>query len=275
MASLHPITARESLAAPHAGAVRWGVPAAATRGTLSTLVLLLVWYGLSEWVVGESLLPSPLGVLQRAAELTASGELPQSVATSLGRIVIGYVLGTVLGIAIGLVIGRLPLLERLVAPSLGFVRSIPPIAFVPFSIILFGIGEASKYAIIVYLVAIVLALSTAAGVRETPRIRIRAAQALGANGLTVLLEVVLPSAFPFVLAGLRVGLNLAFMAVVSAELIGARSGLGHIIIDSQTMMETDRMLVGILSLGLLGALLDRVADLVITRRLGRFTHQTA
>jgi len=255
--------------------MRWRVPAGATRRMLSALALLLAWYGVSHGVVGESLLPSPLGVLQRAAELTASGELPLSVATSLGRVVIGYVVGTVLGIAVGLVIGRLPGLERLVAPSLGFVRSIPPIAFVPFSIILFGIGEASKYAIIVYLVAIVLALSTAAGVRETPRIRIRAAQALGANGLTVLLEVVLPSAFPFVLAGLRVGLNLAFMAVVSAELIGARSGLGHIIIDSQTMMETDRMLVGILSLGLLGALLDRAANLVITRLLGRFTHQTA
>jgi len=275
MAAPHPITARESVGVPHPGVVRWRVPAGATRRTLSALALLLVWYGLSQWVIGESLLPSPLGVLQRAAELTASGELPQAVATSLGRIVVGYVVGTVLGVGVGLVIGRLPLLERLVSPSLGFVRSIPPIAFVPFSIILFGIGEASKYAIIVYLVAIVLALSTAAGVRETPHIRIRAAEALGADGLTVLLKVVLPSAFPFVLVGLRVGLNLAFMAVVSAELIGARSGLGHIIIDSQTMMETDRMLVGILSLGLLGALLDRVADLVITHLLGRFTHQTA
>jgi ABC-type nitrate/sulfonate/bicarbonate transport system permease component len=275
MAALHPITARESVGVPQAGAVRWRVPAGATRRTLSALALLFVWYGLSQWVIGESLLPSPLGVLHRAAELTASGELLQGVATSLGRIVVGYVVGTVLGIAAGLVIGRLPLLERLVTPSLGFVRSIPPIAFVPFTIILFGIGEASKYAIIVYLVAIVLALSTAAGVRETPRIRIRAAQSLGASGLTVLLKVVLPSAFPFVLAGLRVGLNLGFMAVVSAELIGARSGLGHIIIDSQTMMETDRMLVGILSLGVLGAVLNRVADLAIARLLGRFTHQTA
>jgi ABC-type nitrate/sulfonate/bicarbonate transport system permease component len=245
------------------------------RRALSAVGLVLVWHGLSRWVVGEGLLPSPLGVVQRAAELTASGELPRGIATSLGRIVIGYVVGALVGIAVGLVIGRLILLERLVTPSLGFVRSIPPIAFVPFSIILFGIGEASKYAIIVYLVAIVLALSTAAGVRETPRIRIRAAQALGAGQLVVLLRVVLPSALPFVLGGLRVGLNLGFMAVVSAEVIGARSGLGHMIIDSQTMMETDRMLVGILSLGLLGALLDRVADRAIARLLARFIHPTA
>ena len=275
MAIVSPVTVSESVGVPRPRVARGRPLASAARAALSAVGLILGWYGLSQWVVGGNLLPSPVDVLKRAAELTASGELPQGMATSLGRIVIGYLVGAFIGIAVGLFMGRLPLLERLFTPSLGFVRSIPPIAFVPFSIILFGIGEASKYAIIVYLVAIVLALSTAAGVRETPRIRIRAAQALGARGLTVLLKVVLPSAFPFVLGGLRVGLNLGFMAVVSAEVIGARSGLGHIIMDSQTMMETDRMLVGILSLGVLGALLDRVADLVITRPLGRFTHQTA
>jgi ABC-type nitrate/sulfonate/bicarbonate transport system permease component len=165
--------------------------------------------------------------------------------------------------------------EGLLNPSLGFVRSIPPIAFVPVSIILFGIGEASKYTIVGYLVFIVLALSAAAGVREVPRIRIRAAQALGASGPTVLVKVILPSAFPFILNGLRVALNLAFMAVVSAELIGARAGLGHLIMDSQTMLETDKMLVGILCLGILGGVLDRGADLVVHRALGRFTHTAA
>jgi ABC-type nitrate/sulfonate/bicarbonate transport system permease component len=251
------------------------LPVGRLRQALSALGLVLTWQALSQWVVGSNLLPSPVDVLQRATELTMTGELPRGMATSLGRVAVGYVVGSLVGIALGLLMGRLTALERLVTPSLGFVRSIPPIAFVPFSIILFGIGEGSKYAIIVYLVTIVLALSTAAGVRETPRIRIRAAQALGAGGLTVLFKVILPSAFPFILSGLRIGLNLGFMAVVSAELIGARSGLGYIIMDSQTMMETDRMLVGILSLGVLGAVLDRAADFLIGRVLGRFTHQAA
>jgi ABC-type nitrate/sulfonate/bicarbonate transport system permease component len=251
------------------------LPVSPLRQALSALGLVLAWQALSQWVIGSSLLPSPVGVLRRAADLAMTGELPRGLATSLGRVVVGYVVGSLLGIALGLLMGRLPALERLVTPGLGFVRSIPPIAFVPFGIILFGIGEASKYAIIVYLVAIVLALNTAAGVRETPRIRIRAAEALGAGGLTVLFKIVLPSAFPFILGGLRIGLNLGFMAVVSAELIGARSGIGHIIMDSQTMMETDRMLVGILALGVLGAALDRAAAFLIGRLLGRFTHQTA
>jgi taurine transport system permease protein len=251
------------------------VAAGPARQGASAILLVLVWQALSQWIVDPRLLPSPLTILGRAAELTLSGELPRSMATSLARILVGYAAGAVLGIALGLLIGRLPRLEHVLTPTLGFVRSIPPIAFVPLSIIVFGIGEASKYAIIVYLVVIVLALSTAAGMRETPRIRIRSAEALGASGLTVLLKIVLPSSFPFILSGLRVALNLAFMAVVSAEVIGARSGLGHMIMDSQTMFETDRMIVGILSLGVLGALLDRSADLVISRVLGRFTHQAA
>ncbi len=275
MASTLLPAATDAVSVPRPRAFWRCLPAGPARQTLSAVGLVLVWQALSDWVLGPSLLPSPLAVLDRAVDLTRSGELPQSVATSLGRIVVGYVVGAIVGIAVGLVMGRLPRMERLLNPSLGFVRSIPPIAFVPFSIILFGIGEASKYAIIVYLVAIVLALSTAAGVRETPRIRIRAAQALGAGGLTVLLKVILPSAFPFVLGGLRVTLNLAFMAVVSAELIGARSGIGYIIMDSQTMLETDRMIVGILSLGVLGAVVKRAADLLIGRALGRFTHLAA
>ena len=84
--------------------------------------------------------------------------------------------------------------------------------------------------------------------------------------------MILPSAFPFILNGLRVASNLAFMAVVSAGLIGARAGLGHLIMDSQTMLETDKMLVGILCLGILGGVLDRGADLVVRRGLARFTH---
>lgn len=244
------------------------------RQSASALLLLVLWHGLSRFVFEPSILPSPATVLGRAVDLTLSGDLPRHMATSLSRILVGYGIGAILGIAVGSVIGRFRRVEELLTPSLGFVRSIPPIAFVPFSIILFGIGEASKYAVVVYLVFIVLTLHAAAGVRETPRIRIRAAQALGASGTVVLLKVVLPSAVPFILNGLRVGLSLSFMAVVSAELIGARSGLGYLIMDSQTMFETDKMLVGILCLGILGALMDRGASQLINRLLGRFAVQT-
>ena len=243
------------------------------RQAASALLLVMIWQGLSTFAFNPSLLPSPVLVVARAFDLTVTGELPRHMATSLGRILDGYGIGSALGIVAGVATARLPLLEELVRPTLGFIRSIPPIAFVPFSIILFGIGEASKYAIIVYLAFIVVMLNTATGVRETPRIRLRAAQALGAGERTILVKVILPSAFPFILTGLQVALGLSFMAVVSAELIAARSGLGFLIMDSQTMLETDKMLVGILCLGILGALLDRGSTRLTSRLLRRFTQQ--
>ena len=243
--------------------------APAARQTASAVAAVLLWQGLSTFVFSPSLLPSPLMVARRAAELAWTGELFRHLGTSLGRVVVGYVLGAVAGVVAGVSIGRARWCEDLVNPTLNFVRSIPPIAFVPLSIILFGIGEWSKYAIIVYLVFIVVTLNTATGVRETPRIRIRAAEALGARPATVLLKVVVPSAFPFVLTGLQVGLGLGFMAVVSAELIDARNGLGYLIMDSQNTLETDRMLVGILCLGVLGALVDRGAHRLAAPMLRR------
>lgn len=250
----------------------WAGPA---RQAVSVVMLVALWQALSGWIGDPTIVPSPAAVVGRAVELVASGRLLPDAAVTLGRVVIGYVLGAVFGVAFGLLLGWFGWMERLLGPSLNFVRSIPPIAWVPFSIILFGIGEGSKYAIIVYLVFIVLALSAAAGVRETPRIRIRAAQALGAGRGAVILRVILPSAFPFILTGLGVALNLAFMAVVSAELIGARSGLGYVITHAQVMFETDTMLVGILSLGVVGGLFGRVADWLIWRGLGRFSNRVA
>jgi ABC-type nitrate/sulfonate/bicarbonate transport system permease component len=242
------------------------------RQAVSLVLMIALWQLLSGWIEDPTVAPSPATVLSRAAELVASGGLLRDAAVTLGRVMVGYVVGATLGVAFGLLIGRFGWMERLLEPSLNFVRSIPPIAWVPFSIIVFGIGEGSKYAIIVYLVFIVLALSAAAGVRETPRIRVRAAQALGAGRRAVLLRVILPSAFPFILTGLGIALNLAFMAVVSAELIGARSGLGHVITHAQAMFETDTMLVGILSLGVVGGLFGRGADWLIRRGLGRFSN---
>jgi NitT/TauT family transport system permease protein len=245
------------------------------RQALSAALLIGLWQAASAWIMDPSLVPSPAAVASRAVDLVRRGLLTRDAAATLGRVLVGYGVGVVLGTAFGLLLGRFAGMERLLGPSLNFVRSIPPIAWVPFSIIVFGIGEASKYAIIVYLVFIVLALSAAAGVRETPRIRVRAAQALGAGRSTVLLKVILPSAFPFILTGLGVALNLAFMAVVSAELIGARSGLGHLITHAQAMFETDTMLVGILSLGVVGGLFGRGADWLIRRGLGRFSNHVA
>jgi ABC-type nitrate/sulfonate/bicarbonate transport system permease component len=240
------------------------------RQVASVVFWIAAWQGLSTFVFSSEMLPSPGAVLARGLELTSTGELPLHLMTSLTRIVVGFGIGTLFGIVAGLVVGRFKIVESLVNPSLGFIRSIPPIALVPFSIIVFGIGELSKYAVISYIAFIVVTLHTAAGVRETPRIRVRAAETLGATGLTMLRKIILPSAFPFIISGAEVALNLSFMAVVSAELIDSRSGLGYLITDAITTLETDKMLVGILCLGLLGALVSRGSHHAAVKMLRKF-----
>ena len=129
----------------------------------------------------------------------------------------------------------------------------------------FGIGEVSKYFIIIYATLIIVLLNTAAGVSRTPATRIRAARCLGANEYQVFLKVVLPSAVPYVLTGMRVALGFSFMGIVAAELIGAREGLGFLIMNSQLLLQTEQLFVGLLSLGVVGAIIDRVFRIVLDR----------
>lgn len=239
------------------------------RQGVATLALVLVWQGLSTFVFSPYVLPSPIMVLSKSVELIVAGVIVKDIAISISRVVVGYGIGSIAGVVLGVMMGRLPLVAELVNPTFGFIRSIPPIAFVPLFIILFGIGEASKYLLISYVAFVVVAMHTATGVLETPRIRVQAAQTLGAGEFTILLRVMIPSAFPYMVAGLQLALSMSFMAVVSAELIASRSGIGYMIMDAQTMLETDRMVVGLLLLGGLGAVVDRGVNLLATTRLLR------
>jgi len=139
------------------------------------------------------------------------------------------------------------------------------VAIVPLAMLWFGIGEVSKYFIIIYATLIIVLLNTAAGVSRTPVTRVRAARCLGANEYDVFLKVVLPSAVPYVLTGMRVALGFSFMGIVAAELIGAREGLGFLIMNSQLLLQTEQLFVGLLSLGVVGAIIDRVFRIVLDR----------
>ena len=127
-----------------------------------------------------------------------------------------------------------------------------------------GIGETSKYAVIAYLVWIVVAIGTAVGAREVPRIRLRSGATLGLSRAAVFRRIVLPSSVPYIVAGLRSAIGFAFVALVSAELIAANSGVGQLIMDSRFSLQTSRMIVGLLVLGTLGALTQLLFDRLVS-----------
>ena len=237
---------------------------------ISIGIVLLAWHLSVGTLFNPALVPAPAATFAKAWGMMVSGELFMHIGVSLKRVLIGYVIGCVCGIMLGAVMGRFWLARELADPVLELIRPISPVAIVPLAMLWFGIGELSKYFIIVYATLIIVLLNTAAGVSRTPVTRIRAARCLGANEYEVFLKVVLPSAVPFVLTGMRVALGFSFMGIVAAELIGAREGLGFLIMNSQLLLQTDQLFVGLLSLGVVGLIVDRIFRAILARSMRRY-----
>jgi ABC-type nitrate/sulfonate/bicarbonate transport system permease component len=241
---------------------------------VSVAATVLIWHLFSTLIFNTKLMPAPLTVFASAWDMLASFELFEDIGASLKRILVGFALGASLGVVGGTLIGRLSLLEALVDPPLTVLRQIPPVAIIPLAIVWFGIGESSRYFVIFYGVLIVVLINTAAGVKATPEIRLRAAQCLGASRFRVFLTVVLPSALPYILTSMRLGLGFSFAAVVAAEIIAANSGIGYLIMQSRYLLQIDRMFVGLLVLGVLGAATDQLFQFAMRNTMTRFTTTT-
>jgi ABC-type nitrate/sulfonate/bicarbonate transport system permease component len=212
-------------------------------------------------------LPSPLGVLGAGLEMLRTGELLGHVATSLGRIAVGFALGALGGVVVGLAVGVFSVAEAIGNPLIAATFPIPKIALLPLLILWLGIGEASKVAVITLGVFFPMAINTYAGVRHADPLLVRAAVSFGAGRWSVIRKVLLPSALPMIFAGLRLGAGTSLLLLVAAEMIAANSGIGFLVLNAQNLMQTTRLMVGIVLLSLLGlashALLTRLERLAL------------
>jgi NitT/TauT family transport system permease protein len=222
---------------------------------LALLGLLAVWEAFARmgWVP-VLFLPSPVGVLQELAEMVRSGQMSLHVAASLQRLVLGFALGAAAGIAVGVTVGFFSLAEAVGQPLIAATFPIPKIALLPLLILWLGIGEASKVSVIALGVFFPMAINTHAGVRQADPLLIRAAVSFGAGRWSVIRKVVIPSALPMVFAGLRLGAGTALLLLVAAEMIGAESGIGFLVLQAGNLMETTKLMVGIVVLSVLGVL---------------------
>jgi ABC-type nitrate/sulfonate/bicarbonate transport system permease component len=190
--------------------------------------------------------------------MVKSGEWLRDLGASLSRYGVGFLLGTFLGILLGILTGRIQLLRDSLSPLLNFLRSTPSVALIPLAIVWFGIGEPQKIFVVAWGVTFPLWLNTHAGVSEVEREYVWAARSLGAKGWRIYLEVYLPHALPFIIAGTRMGIATAFFALAAAEMSGAFSGVAFRIFYSYQLFRTDKMMVAILTIGFLGIVSDRV-----------------
>ena len=206
------------------------------------------------------------GVRDAAAGLY-SGTWMANAWVSLVRVSEGILLTTVAAIPIGLLIGwSKPMAEFLHAP-VHMTRPIPITAWVPFSMILFGVADGSTLFLIALGAFFPIAINTTHGVQNTSRTLIRAARMMGCSEFAVLRHVVFPSALPNILTGLRLGVGVGWVCVVVGEMIAVKSGLGYVMWDSLTYERTDITVIAMLSMGLLGALTDLLVVLASRRIL--------
>jgi NitT/TauT family transport system permease protein/taurine transport system permease protein len=226
--------------------------------TASIVTGLIFWQLSSTFLFNPQLLPPPAKVLVAGWQTLLDGELLEMVRVSIVRILMGFGIGCVVGIACGLLMGSFSFAGAFLDPLIEVVRPISPVAMIPIAIIWFGIDEASKYFIIAYGVFFVTLINTIAGVRNTPLVRKRAATSLGAGTWNLFFRITLPSAMPFINTGMRVALGGAFMSVIAAEMIAANSGIGYFIMQARLLIQTDRIFVGLVVLGLTGFLTDRL-----------------
>jgi ABC-type nitrate/sulfonate/bicarbonate transport system permease component len=223
------------------------------------LVALLAWEAVSR-AMGESLaqtLPPPSRVLAAGWAALGSGELFVHIGHSLKRVLGGFAIAVAVGVPLGLGIALSPWFEDIAEPVVEFLRPIPPIAWIPLGILWFGIGDVQNMFIIFLGALFPIVLNTIAGARTVDRNLVWAALTLGGRPGQVVREIVLPGALPLALTGLRIGLSVGWMALVAAELVAARAGLGHMIQNARYSLITERVILGMVVIGVLGLLMDR------------------
>ena len=226
-------------------------------GLLAAVVL--GWWLVSTYVLDRTtraLLPPPQDIVVAAWELARSGELWRHFRDSIKREFVAFLWATI-SIPIGIAMGWWKAVEDQVDPLVEVLRPVPPLAWIPLSILWFGIDDTQNQFIIFLGCFFPILLNTIAGVKGVEPNLVRAARCLGASEGRILWRVVLRAALPQIITGIRVGLGVGWMALVAAELVGANSGLGFLINDARTVLRTDYVIVGMAAIGVVGLVIDR------------------
>ncbi len=249
--------------------IRRGVWFLANKGILTWILFLGLWE-IASLSYTVDFLPSPLETVLGAKDILLDGTLIKYILISLQRVLSGWALGMLISIPLGLFIGRIGILRRIFEPFIDFLRFIPAIGFLTLFLMWFGAGEKSKVILIMYATVFVLLINTISGVLSVDNTRLQAARSLGASELQIIYSVLIPSAIPYIFTGIRLALGGAFTSIVAAEMLAAKEGIGFMIYTSRLYFRTDWIFVGLLTLGLMGYLSDRLIRLFGKLVLNRY-----
>lgn len=241
-------------------------------GLVVPAAVIALWQAVATmgWV-NPQVLPSPLAVVEKwiayllpmqpyaeGSKLAwyFSGELIIDSLGSMYRVLVGFAIGAGLALPIGLAMGASNRVYAWLNPLFQLLRPIPPIAYIPLSILWFGLGNPPAVFLIAIGAFFPVLINTIAGVRHVDGIYLRAARNLGANQRTMFLRVILPASVPYILAGVRIGIGTAFIVVIVSEMIAVNNGLGFRILEAREYFWSDKIIAGMITIGLWGLAID-------------------
>lgn len=268
-----------------AGTSPAGAPAPATRrrtmprwlpplvGFGAVVVAVAIWELLATQVVHSILFPTPTSTGQAFWNLLTDSSSRGDIRATVWRIVKGFLAGSATGILLGVPMGLSSVGQFLIEPQVNFFRFVTPIALITPVSVWLGVNELTTFVLVVYATTWPVTLSTCAGMRAIVPNRVRMTRSFSSDGFwAVARHIILPSLIPHVVVGMRLGLSYSFMTVAGLEMLAGANGIGHLIYTERVFYRSDIMFAGIMLLGILGFIGDRIFVLVMDRSLGRFSY---
>ena len=232
-------------------------------GALLPIAILATWQIISATgVVPAFKLPSPLAVWLAGVQLAETGILWQYIAISVQRVFLGFLIGSAVGLVLGSLVGLSRFASVLLAPTIGGIRAVPSLAWVPLLVLYIGINDDSKIALIAIGALFPVYTTVAAALRHVDPHLVEVGRAYGRGGISLLGTVQLPAVVPSVVSGLRLALAQSWLFLVAAELIASSMGLGFLLVDSQNNGRIDRIFLAIIALAILGKATDSIVGLL-------------
>lgn len=236
---------------------------------LLPVTLLGLWYlGAERGWLSEQVLPPPAYVYQTLVDLVTTGDLWLNASASLQRVLVGFLIGSGLGVLLGLVMGLSKTVEDYVLPTFNALVQIPVLGWMPFALLLFGIGEPLKYVLIAHAALVPVTLCTLQAFHQVPKRLLEVGRAYGFSQRQIVTDIVLPSAVAPIFTGLRLGFTKAWLSLVVVELLASSEGLGYLIAYGRQLFQLDLVMAAVVVVGTVGLLIDRGFE-AMERRLNK------
>ena len=226
---------------------------------IPVILILGIWFFKAKTkTLNTSIIPTPESVWEAFYRQISKGYMWKHIKASFLRVMKGYLIGASAGLLIGTIAALFSSVEKLITAPTGFLRAIPAIALIPFFILSMGIGEKSKVSVIVFGTFWPVLINTMQGIKSADRKLLEVGDILCKDHITKLRKIIIPSAIPSILTGLRMGSSSSWVCVVAAEMIAASAGIGYLITYSREMADPATLLVGTITLGIFGVMIDLI-----------------